>query len=293
MSLKDSSLSPSPLAPDPSVDFGGTGEKILFLHANGYPPDCYHLLLSQLTEKYHVTAMVQRPLWPESRPEDIDDWHPLTDDLLRFLDTHQTGPIACVGHSMGGIALLRAALQEPERFTAIVLLDPVLFPPYFVRAWKVFKSFNLLHRFHPLVAGAKQRRREFNDLERLRNGYRRKSVFKYMDDEALQAYIEGIACQKDGGGYQLCYSAEWEVRIYLTGVWHDMDIWRGLPKLEVPTLIIRGAETDTFWEQTGKLVQRKQPNAQIEALEKSTHLVPLERPGEVSTLIQSFFEENV
>lgn len=71
-----------------------------------------------------------------------------------------------------------------------------------------------------------------------------------------------------------------------------MDIWRGLPKLEVPILIVRGAETDPFWEQTGKLVQRKQPKIRIEALEKSTHLIPLERPQEVSNLIQSFFEEN-
>ena len=78
--------------------------------------------------------MVQRPLWPDSRPEDIEDWRPLTDDFLHFLDAHQTAPIACVGHSMGGIALLRAALREPERFKAIVLLDPVLFPPYFIKA---------------------------------------------------------------------------------------------------------------------------------------------------------------
>ena len=93
----------------PLIDFGGAGEELLFLHANGYPPDCYRPLLSRLAEKYHVTAMVQRPLWPESKPEDIDSWRPLTDDLLRFLDVLQTGPIACVGHSMGGLALLRAA----------------------------------------------------------------------------------------------------------------------------------------------------------------------------------------
>lgn len=277
----------------PFINFGGNGEELLFLHANGYPPECYRPLLSRLAENYHVTAMIQRPLWPESKPEDIQDWRPLTDDFLRFLDAHQTGPIACIGHSMGGIALLRAALREPERFKAIVLLDPVLFPPYFIRAWRLLRGFKLLHRFHPLVAGAQQRRREFNNLERLFKGYRRKSVFRYMDDRALQSYVEGIACKRDEGGYQLCYSADWEIRIYLTGIWRDMDIWHGLPKLEVPTLIVRGAETDTFWEQTGKLVQRKQSKVRVETLDMSTHLVPLERPNEVSNLIQSFFEENV
>jgi pimeloyl-ACP methyl ester carboxylesterase len=277
----------------PYIDFGGTGDELVFLHANGYPPDCYRPLLARLAETYHVTAMVQRPLWPDSKPDDIDDWYPLTDDFLHFLHAHQTEPIACVGHSMGGIALLRAALREPERFKAIALLDPVLFPPSFFLIWRLLFKSGLGYRFHPLVENARRRRKQFDDLDRLFNGYRRKSIFRYMDDDSLRSYVEGITCPVDGGGYQLCYSAEWEIRIYITGVWHDMDIWRGLPDLKVPTLIVRGAETDTFREKTAKLVKRKQPKIQIEALEKSTHLVPLERPKEVSNLIQFFFEENV
>jgi len=277
----------------PFIDFGGNGEELVFLHANGYPPECYRPLLSRLAEHYHVTAMVQRPLWPGSKPDEIEDWRPLTDDFLRFLAAHQTKPLVCVGHSMGGIALLRAARREPERFKAIVLLDPVLFPPYFVALGNVMRVLKLGQRFHPLVAGARQRRRQFDDLERLFSGYRRRPVFRYMDDDSLRAYVEGIACQRDGGGYQLCYSADWEIRIYMTGIWRDTDIWRGLPKLKVPALIVRGAETDTFWERTGVLVKRKQPKVRVEALEKSTHLLPLERPNEVSNLIQSFFEEHI
>lgn len=276
----------------PSLNFGGSGLELLFLHANGYPPDCYRPLFSRLINNFHVTAMVQRPLWPDSQPDDIRDWRPLTDDLLQYLDAHHSAPITCVGHSMGGIALLRAALREPERFKAIVLLDPVLFPPYFIRMWQIVFGLGLGEKVHPLINNAKNRRRQFDDLDRLFSGYRRKSVFRYMDDDSLRAYVQGIACAMDGGGYQLCYSVNWEVRIYVTGVWRDMDIWRGLPKLEVPMLIIRGAETDTFWERTGKLVKRKQPEVRVEALEKSTHLLALERPVEIAKLIQSFFEEN-
>jgi len=283
----------------PSVDFGGAGGELLFLHANGYPPECYRPLLSRLAESHHVTAMVQRPLWPDSKPEDIEDWRPLTDDFLRFLDedqirfdTTQREPIVCVGHSMGGTALLRAALRQPKRFKSIVLLDPVLFPPFFIAFWNVMRKLKIGERRHPFLKAARERREQFDDLERLYNGYRRKSVFRYFDDEALRAYVNGIACQVDENNYRLCYSAKWETHIYMTSIWKDMDIWRGLPKLEVPTLIIRGAETDTFWERTGKLIQRKQPKVRVEALERSTHLIALERPKEVAKRIQSFFEEN-
>jgi pimeloyl-ACP methyl ester carboxylesterase len=275
----------------PSINYGGSGNPLLFLHANGYPPDCYRPLLSKLAQTYHVLGMVQRPLWSESNPEDIEDWRPLTDDLLRYLDSNYSTKVYCVGHSMGGIALLRAALREPDRFSYIVLLDPVLFPPYFIRKWKISFKLGIGELAHPFIKSARNRRQHFNDLERLYNGYRRKSVFRYFDDEALLAYIEGISCKSESGGYQLCYSAEWETRIYVTSVWPDMDIWRALPMLSIPTLILRGEESDTFWERTGKLVQRKQPEVRLAALEKSTHLVPLERPKEVARLISSFISD--
>jgi len=277
----------------PYIDSGGTGEELVFLHANGYPPECYRPLLSQLAENNHVLAVMQRPLWPGSKPSDLDNWIPLSDDFLRYLNSHDSRATICVGHSMGGVVLLRATLHEPERFKAIVLLDPVLFPPYFIRVWQVLRKLKLLHRFHPLISVTQYRQREFNDLKRYSKGLQRKSIFKYFDEEALSAYVNGIVRPKVGGRYLLSYSVEWETRMYLTSVWRDMELWRGLPMLEVPTLIIRGEESEVFWEGTGKLVKRKQPKIRVEALEKSTHLVPLERPKEVSTLIQSFSKEIV
>ncbi len=276
----------------PTLDFGGYGAPLYFFHANGYPPACYRPLLTLLAGQNHVTAMVQRPLWPDSQPKDISDWLPLTDDLLRFLETQPAGPVTCIGHSMGGIALLRAALRAPERFRAIVLIDPVLFPPRVIRTWQVVRLLGLSNQLHPLIAATRERRSQFDDLDRLFAGYRRKPVFKYMDDEALRAYVEGIACPAERG-YHLCYSADWEMRIYETGMWRDMDIWRGLPGLQPPTLILRGEETDTFWAETGRLVQRKQPKVQVETVAKSTHLLPLERPREVSKIILSFLEETL
>jgi pimeloyl-ACP methyl ester carboxylesterase len=234
--------------------------------------------------------MHQRPLWPDSRPEEIADWTPLTDDFLHFLDEHPTGASIGIGHSIGGIVTLRAALHQPERFRALVLIDPVLFPPYVIRSWKVICALGLGYQLHPLIRAARDRRRQFDDLERLFKGYRRKPIFRYMDDPALRAYVEGIACPGEHG-YKLCYSATWEMRIYVTSVWRDMDIWRGLPGLNIPLLIIRGAETDTFWASTGCRVLKKIPAAWVVTIPKATHLVPLERPAEVYQAIQEFLEE--
>jgi pimeloyl-ACP methyl ester carboxylesterase len=271
---------------------GGTGLPLHFLHANGYPPECYRSLITSLSEHYHVLCMRQRPLWPGSRPDEIKDWIPLTEDFLSFLDEQKTGASIAIGHSVGGIVALRAALRRPDLFRVLILIDPVLFPPAVIRPWQVIRSLGLAYQVHPLVRASKNRRQHFDNLERLFNGYRRKSVFRYMDDDALRAYVEGIACP-DEHGYKLCYSADWEMRIYVTSVWNDLDIWRNLTGLQTPLLIIRGAETDTFWAATGRRVLRALPGARVVTVPQATHLVPLERPLEVNQAIQEFLLENL
>ncbi len=271
------------------IDYGGQGPELIFLHANGYPPGCYLELFEGLKKDHHIRAFVQRPLWPGSQPEDIQDWRPLTQDLLDA--TNAQPPMFAVGHSMGGIATLRAALQEPERFKAIVLIDPVLFPPHFIILWNMVRALGLAHRLHPLIPSARARRRNFDDLERLFNGYRRRETFKYMSNTALRNYVQAIACPDGEKDYTLCYTPEWEARIYYTGIWRDLELWRQLPKLKPPLLILRGAETDTFFAGTAQRVTRSLPTARIESLERSTHLVPLERPEQTSAIILDFLKE--
>lgn len=263
------------------------GAKLLFAHANGYPPDCY-LPLFKLLDKYQISAIHQRPLWEDSQPEEIEDWNPLTNDLLRFMDAEKMDKVIGLGHSLGGIALLRAALREPQRFSSLILLDPVLFPPVFIRTWNIFRMLKMVRFLHPLVPSAQRRRRIFKNRELLIKSYRSKSVFRYFSDQALEAYVNGITCPNEDGSFKLCYSPEWEVQIYLTGVWPDMELWKKLPDLKIPLLIIRGAETDTFYESAGKLVLKKLPSAQVVNIPKSTHLLPLEQPEAVKDEIQKF-----
>ena len=263
------------------------GTPLLFAHANGYPPDCYTPLFD-LLNGYQINAIRQRPLWDESQPKEIKDWHPLSDDLLRFMDEQKTDKPIAIGHSMGGIAILRAALREPERFSRVILRDPVLFPPYIIRFSNVIRALNLARKLHPLVPAAQKRRRVFKSRELILRGYRNKVIFKYFSDEALEAYVNGITCPLGDGSYQLCYSADWEVQIYVTGVWRDMELWRELPNLKPPLLIIRGADTDTFHESAGKLVKKKLPSAKVVTIPKSTHLVPLEQPKMVAKEIEKF-----
>lgn len=275
----------------PHFDFGGQGTPMHFLHANGYPPECYSPLFELLKKQYHLFGMKLRPLWDDARMEDLQDWHPLSEDLLRFLSDHKIDPVIGVGHSIGGIVTLRAAMRDPKKFRTIILLDPVLFVPSFLALWNFVRAMGLGHKLHPKIGGALKRRRTFDDLDMVFRGYRARDVFKYMNDECLKAYIAGIIKPNSNGAYELAYTPKWESHIYLTGL-RDFDLWNGLANLQVPTLIIRGAETDTFLEKAERLVKKKNPKIQVVTMQNATHLLPLEHPQEVTEIIYRFLTED-
>lgn len=232
--------------------------------------------------------MLQRPLWPGQRPQDLADWHILSKDLLRFLDQQALERVVVVGHSMGAIAALRAALSTPRRFAALVLLEPVLLPRHVMWEWRLIRATGLGSRIHPLIPGALRRQRTFDSLEAAFQRYRGRPIFHYFSDDALRAYIAGMTSKSSEGAYRLAYPPAWEARIYDTGVWNDWDLWRNIPGLSIPTLIVRGAESDTLRESVTREAARKSRQVRIAVVERTTHLLPLERPDQAFNLIQSF-----
>ena len=274
----------------PYEDFGGEGSSVHFAHANGYPPRAYRQLLRGLANNYHVIAMHMRPLWPGSEPLSISDWRPLADDLARFLDQQNLRHVIGWGHSMGATTTLRLALKQPEYFRAIVLIDPVIFPPPVILVWELIYRLGLGYRVHPLVKRALKRSSQFVSSAAMYANYRQKAIFEQMSDSALKDYVDALGCPRPDGSVELCYPASWEARIYVTGVRADLELWHELPKLKIPLLIFRGEETDTFWEQTGRLVQRFIPSAQIHTVTYATHLVALEKPEEILTIANEFLK---
>ncbi len=219
----------------------------------------------------------------------MHDWHVLSRDLLQFLEEQGEGRVLAVGHSMGAIAALRAALWRPQRFAALVLLEPVLLPRRVMWGWRIIRAFGLANRLHPLIPGALRRQRAFESREAAFQRYRPRPIFRYFSDAALRAYIAGMLTQSPDGRFRLVYSPEWEARIYHTNVWNDGDLWKGIAGLQVPTMIVRGAESNTLQEGVLDEVKRRNPQVRIEVMQRASHLLPLERPEETSDLIGEFF----
>lgn len=263
---------------------------LVFAHANGYPPGAYQPLLDRLSQRYRVLAPEARPLWPGARPEDLSTWDVFADDWLHWAEREALPPVIGVGHSMGAITLLQAALRAPERFTGLVVIDPVLFTPGLIWLWRAVRAVGLGRRLHPLVRTTLRRRRRFASVAEMVGRYRRAPVFKRIDDRGLHAYAESLAAPAPDGGVTLRFTPEWEARIYMTGA---PDLWRRLPTLKLPALIIAGADSDTFVPAAVMRARRALPQAEVVVVPEAGHLVPLEKPEAVAGLIETFVEHLV
>lgn len=260
---------------------------LVFAHANGYPPGAYGPLLNTFTPRFNVLTPLARPLWPNSNWQELKNWSLLTDDLITFIEQQPSRPIIGVGHSLGGVCLLDAALQRPELFTALVLIDPVIFRRRLMWAWEAMKTLGLGDRVHPLISGALRRRRVFASAEEMFARYRRASIFSRVSDEGLRAYVESLAHSRPDGQVELNYSPEWEAAVYRTG---PLNLWPRLGTLKVPTIIIYAAESDSFIPQVAERLRKNFPQIQLHKVEDASHLVPMEKPEEVGRVAVEFLE---
>lgn len=275
----------------PFDDFGGQGPLLHFAHANGYPPSAYRKMLSDLSTHFHVTAMHLRPLWSGSNPQEIEDWRPLSDDISRFFQERDFPPLFACGHSLGATSTLRLAIDKPAHFKALVLIDPVLFPPLMTIFSNLLYQSGLSYQLNPMARVACKRKVIFRDRAEMFEIYRKKHVFRKISDKSLGAYIDSLCCEQDGGYVSLCYSAAWEARIYVTGSRADQDIWNRLSTLKMPLMVIRGGDSNAFGKWSASLFKKRLPTAKMVTIPYSTHLAPLEYPEIVVEAMIDFFAE--
>ena len=120
---------------------GGQGAALHFAAANGYPAGAYRAFLEPFAEHHEVVASLHRPLW--DTPPDLESftsWDVLGDDLCQLVSQLQQ-PVISVGHSMGTATILMAAIQRPELFNSLVLIEPVLVPRRYLLALHFFRHF--------------------------------------------------------------------------------------------------------------------------------------------------------
>ena len=255
-------------------------QQIFFAHANGFPSATYGKLFAALAPDYQVQHLAQHAHDPRF-PVD-ENWQSLVDELLHHL-AQQDQPVWGVGHSLGGVLHLHAALRCPEYYRGLVMLDS----PVLTRAdqWllRTAKRFGFIDRITP--AGRTLGRREtFNDRDSARDYFAGKSLFRHFDPDCLDAYVEhGLQVVEQG--LQLRFDPATEISIY-----------RSIPhtspaparQLQVPLAMVRGNRSNVI-RRHHTLAVRSMPKGEYHSV-PGGHMFPLERPADTGSLIKGLFD---
>lgn len=255
-------------------------------HANGFPPACYRLLVDAIADNHQVVALPSRPLWsPPPDPQQFHSWEVMADDLLAGLDEHNLESVIGLGHSMGGTASILASIKSPQRFKALILLDPTLLPRQLL--WLI-RLTNLMPGLEmPLVRKALARKTTWESFDLALKRYQGRSLFAHWADGALEDYIRAISRENEAGQLDLIYPPDWEAQVYRT---IPINIWKYVPKISVPCLVISGANTDTFTAKSVAYWRKLRPDISMITLPDTTHFLPMEAPQVIAQHINDFVD---
>lgn len=245
---------------------------IHFAHGNGFPALCYKQLLDGLALRFdlcYIDKIGHNQLYPVG-----ENWHYLVDELIASIRQHSSEPVIGLGHSLGGVLTLLAAIEEPSLFKAVIMLDSPLIGPFKSNMVRLAKALGIIDRITPALR-TKGRRNYWRTREQLINYLKTRNLFKTFSDECLNDYITyGLKQQEDG--YYLRFDRHIEYQIYRT-IPHIIPQLEG--KLSIPTALIYG-DNSTVVNRMDRRYMRA--NFAIKTFKiKGTHLFPMENPQAV------------
>jgi pimeloyl-ACP methyl ester carboxylesterase len=243
----------------------------MLVHATGFCKETWRPVEGRLAGQSMLIAD-QRGHGDSQAPQPPFDWWDLGRDALTWLDDAAWDGVTGVGHSAGAAALAMAEILQPGTFSALVLIEPIIFPPPFGRM-----------ETNPMSEAAIRRRSGFDDVEDARASYLGRGPFARWDIDALNAYVE-YGFRSVGGRWVLKCSAEVEAEFYRAATAHGA--WERLGEIGCPVTLVAGADSESHPERFVREQAARFASAEIHLVAGATHFVPMERPGAVSRIVK-------
>lgn len=187
------------------------------------------------------------------------------DDLLALLDEAGQDRVTGVGHSVGSVILLLAALAAPQRFERLVLLAP---------------SPRFLNDPPDYVGGFEQR-----DLDEL---------FQLMESNHF-GWAQFLAPMAMGQSNPVSLTRDFEralcsleprIARQFARLAFSVDVRALLPRLTVPALIVQCADDSLAPVAVGRWMHARMPGSSLVELPISGHCPHVSHPEEVARLLQ-------
>ena len=255
------------------------GSPLFFAHATGFHGRIWDQTLLHLGPRW-AFCLDQRGHGKSETPV-ISNWSVFGEDLSKVIESLDLQSIIGVGHSMGGHAMVEAAVFQSNRFERLLLIDPVIGPPDQYVKPPDFPSSTADTR-HPT-----SRRRDFFDSpEAMYERFRKKTPFCHFVPEALRDYCQhGVRASTDPAGFRLACPPHVEASIYMSARSNGR-IFESVEQVKAPVTILRAKQPKPDREVMDFSSSPTWPGlagAFADALDihlsEASHFIPMESPA--------------
>ena len=248
----------------------GSGPTILLGHSFFCSGEMWRHQVPALAESHRVINLDYRGHGRSSPLREELDIYDLVEDSVALLDHLGIEQAVWAGLSVGGMTAMRAALRDPERVRALILIDTDADAE---RSWVKWKS-------RPMGAGT------------------RVVGLRPFLPALVRAMFGPTTCRENR-----VLVEEWRdrfagadlesMRRFLEMLIHRDSVVARLGEIEVPALVIVGAEDRSLPPRLSKKIDAGLPDSKLVEIPRAGHLCTLEQPEAVTAAMLDFLERGL
>lgn len=246
----------------------GNGEPLLILHGLLGSSDNWHSTCQRLAEFFRVFALDQRNHGRSPHTEEMN-YPAMAQDIKDFLAQQGLERGHVLGHSMGGKTAMQFALLFPEKVSQLIVVDisPGPYPP---------KHETLLAALLALALDRYQTRKQIEE-----------ALAPSIPDLALRQFLLKNLARNSVGAFH------WKIglRQILQNSQHLREALDAEHPFSRSALFIRGERSEYLVEADLPVIQRLFPQARLQTIAGSNHLVHTENPPAFLAAVLEFLRE--
>lgn len=261
-----------------------------FIHGNSYCGRIYSSLWDELSQHFDIFLHDAQGHGDSDHGAKFVGWErsaELAEEVWRSFSprfhTNSGMPeVIGMGHSFGGVLTTYMQAKSPDLFSKLVLLDPIVMPPAMVLFLKVMHGFGIYDK-NPHAKRAGRRRSHWPTPEDAWSALHGRGMHRGWTESSMRAFIEhGLKPSDCQTKWQLKCEPSREAEIFSS---YLLGIWRMIPKIDVQTHILVGAETYPFVWKSMRRWNKIHPESDIIEI-NGGHCFMLQHPQETASQVR-------
>lgn len=253
-----------------------------FYGGNGFAVGVYQPLLSQLAQHMAVSSLAMRGCWQDKPTETVSTRQQDAEALIRYLEQSHSQPVIGIGHSQGATATAMAAAMRPELFSQLFLIEPVTFSKWQAKLYEVIPR-AIKMRAEPFKSTL-TKPNHWDSIDAYYQHLRQHRAYKRVTDEHLYTYAANSLQPTADGKFALIFPPEQELANYFGTPYIDPALQQ-LGRIGLPYQLIIGKPSMFVSDRVRHGWQQFVPPSRIHVLPEYGHLLPMEAPEQVATMI--------